>query len=113
MIKIYHNPRCSKSREALNILEAETTDFKVIKYLDEELNAKELSDIIKLLSIKPIELIRKNESLWKDNFKNLTFTDKELIDLMIKYPKLIERPIVVNGNKAVVGRPPEKILDVI
>jgi arsenate reductase (glutaredoxin) len=113
MIKIYHNPRCSKSREALNILEAETTDFKVIKYLNEELNAKELSDIIKLLSIKPIELIRKNESLWKDNFKNLTFNDKELIDLMIKYPKLIERPIVVNGNKAVVGRPPEKILDVI
>jgi arsenate reductase len=113
MIKIYHNPRCSKSREALNILEAETTDFTVIKYLDEELNAKELSDIIKLLSIKPIELIRKNESLWKDNFKNLTFTDKELIDVMIKNPKLIERPIVVNGNKAVVGRPPEKILDVI
>jgi arsenate reductase len=113
MIKIYHNPRCSKSREALNILEAETTDFTVIKYLDEELNAKELSDIIKLLSIKPIELIRKNESLWKENFKNLTFTDKELIDVMIKNPKLIERPIVVNGNKAVVGRPPEKILDVI
>jgi arsenate reductase len=113
MIKIYHNPRCSKSREALNILENETTDFKVIKYLDEELNAKELAEIIKLLRIKPIELIRKNESLWKDNFKNLTFTDKELINLMIKYPKLIERPIVVNGNKAVVGRPPEKILDII
>jgi len=113
MIKIYHNPRCSKSREALNILENETTDFKVIKYLDEELNAKELAEIIKLLRIKPIELVRKNESLWKDRFKNLTFTDEELINLMIKYPKLIERPIVVNGNKAVVGRPPEKILDII
>jgi arsenate reductase (glutaredoxin) len=113
MIKIYHNPRCSKSREALNILEAETTDFKVIKYLDKELNAKELAEIIKLLRIKPIELVRKNESLWKDNFKNLTFTDKELINLMIKYPKLIERPIVVNGSKAVIGRPPEKIVDVI
>jgi len=113
MIKIYHNPRCSKSREALNILENETTDFKVIKYLDEELNAKELAEIIKLLRIKPIELVRKNESLWKDNFKNSTFTDKELIDVMIKNPKLIERPIVINGNKAVVGRPPKKILDII
>jgi arsenate reductase len=113
MIKIYHNPRCSKSREALNILENETTDFKVRKYLDEELNAKELAEIIKLLRIKPIELVRKNESLWKDNFKNLTFTDKELIDVMIKNPKLIERPIVINGNKAVVGRPPKKILDII
>ena len=113
MIKIYHNPRCSKSREALNILENKTTDFKVIKYLDEELNAKELAEIIKLLRIKPIELVRKNESLWKDNFKNSTFTDKELIDVMIKNPKLIERPIVINGNKAVVGRPPKKILDII
>jgi arsenate reductase len=113
MIKIYHNPRCSKSREALNILENETTDFKVIKYLDEELNAKELAEIIKLLRIKPIELVRKNESLWKDNFKNSTFTDRELIDVMIKNPKLIERPIVINGNKAVVGRPPKKILDII
>jgi arsenate reductase len=113
MIKIYHNPRCSKSREALNILENETTDFKVIKYLDEELNAKELAEIIKLLRIKPIELVRKNESLWKDSFKNSTFTDKELIDVMIKNPKLIERPIVINGNKAVVGRPPKKILDII
>lgn len=113
MIKIYHNPRCSKSREALNILENKTTDFKVIKYLDEELNAKELAEIIKLLRIKPIELVRKNESLWKDNFKNSTFTDRELIDVMIKNPKLIERPIVINGNKAVVGRPPKKILDII
>jgi arsenate reductase (glutaredoxin) len=113
MIKIYHNPRFSKSREALNILENETTDFKVIKYLDEELNAKELAEIIKLLRIKPIELVRKNESLWKDNFKNSTFTDRELIDVMIKNPKLIERPIVINGNKAVVGRPPKKILDII
>lgn len=113
MIEIYHNPRCSKSREALNILEAENADFKVIKYLDEELNAKELSKIIKLLNIKPIELVRKRESLWKDNFKNSTFTDKELIDIMVKNPKLIERPIVINGNKAVIGRPPQLVLDII
>jgi len=113
MIAIYHNPRCSKSRETLNILESENVDFKIIKYLDEELSAKELSKIIKLLNIKPIELVRKNESLWKDNFKNSTFTDKELIDIMVKNPKLIERPIVINGNKAVIGRPPQLVLDII
>ena len=113
MIEIYHNPRCSKSRETLNILESENVDFKIIKYLDEELSAKELSKIIKLLNIKPIELVRKNESLWKDNFKNSTFTDKELIDIMVKNPKLIERPIVINGNKAVIGRPPQLVLDII
>ncbi len=113
MIEIYHNPRCSKSREALNILEAENADFKVIKYLDEKLNVKDLSKIIKLLNIKPIELVRKNESQWKDNFKNSTFTDKELIDIMVKNPKLIERPIVINGNKAVIGRPPQIVLDII
>lgn len=112
-MEIYHNSRCSKSRETLNILESENVDFKIIKYLDEELSAKELSKIIKLLNIKPIELVRKNESLWKDNFKNSTFTDKELIDIMVKNPKLIERPIVINGNKAVIGRPPQLVLDII
>jgi arsenate reductase len=113
MIEIYHNPRCSKSREALTILETENADFKVIKYLDEKLDTQELRHIIKLLNIKPIDLIRKNESLWKDNFKNSTFTDIELIDIMVKHPKLIERPIVVNGDKAIIGRPPQVILDII
>ena len=113
MIVIYHNPRCSKSRETLEILETKKADYKVFKYLDIPLSAEKLGKIIKLLKIKPIELVRKNESIWKENFKGLTFTDEELIQVMAKYPKLIERPIVINGDKAVIGRPPKRILDII
>ena len=113
MIIIYHNPRCSKSRETLEILETRKADYKVIKYIDEPLSTEKLGKIIKLLKIKPIELIRKNESIWKENFKHLDFTDEELIQVMSKYPKLIERPIVINDQKAVIGRPPKKILDII
>jgi len=113
MIIIYHNPRCSKSRETLEILETKKAEYEVIKYLDVPLGEEKLSKIIKLLNIKPIELIRKNESIWKENFKHLDFTDEELIQVMAKYPQLIERPIVINGNKATIGRPPKKILDII
>lgn len=113
MIVIYHNPRCSKSRETLAILETKKADYKVIKYLDVPIREEKLSKIIKLLKIKPIELVRKNESIWKENFKHLDFTDEELIQVMTKYPQLIERPIVINGNKATIGRPPKKILDII
>lgn len=113
MIVIYHNPRCSKSRETLEILETKKADYKVIKYLDLPLSEEKLAKIIALLKIKPIELIRKNETIWKENFKQLDFTDDELIKVMAKYPKLIERPIVINGNKATIGRPPKKILDIL
>lgn len=113
MIVIYHNPNSSKSRESLEILETTKEDVQIIKYLDETLMPDKLAKIIKLLKIKPIELIRQNESLWTENFKDLDFTDEELIDVMCKYPKLIERPIVINGDKAVIGRPPTKILDII
>ncbi|MBT8264931.1 MAG: arsenate reductase (glutaredoxin) [Bacteroidia bacterium] len=113
MIIIYHNPRCRKSRDTLEILETKKADYKVIKYLDTPLSEEKLGKIIKLLKIRPIELIRKNESIWKENFKDLDFSDEELIQVMAKYPKLIERPIVINGNKAVIGRPPELILDIL
>ena len=113
MIVIYHNPRCRKSRECLALLETKKADYKVFKYLDEPLGAEKLAKVIKILNIKPVELIRKNESLWKENFKNLEFTDDELIQVMVKYPKLIERPIVINGNKAVIGRPPQKVLEIL
>lgn len=113
MIKIYHNNRCSKSRCGLDILEQSGQTFEVIKYLENTPSANELKEIIKLLGIKPIELVRKNESTWKENFKNQDLSDSELIDIMIKNPKLIERPIVINGNKAVIGRPSELILKII
>ena len=113
MIVIYHNPYCRKSRESLEILETSKEDIQIIKYLDETLKVEKLTKIINLLKIKPIDLIRQNESLWKENFKDLEFTDEELIQVMCNYPKLIERPIVINGDKAVIGRPPTKILDII
>jgi len=113
MIKIYHNNRCSKSRSGLEILKQSGKPFEIIKYLDDVPNAKELTDIISLLQIKPIELIRKNEVIWKEHFKNKELSDKDIIDAMVKNPKLIERPIVINGNKAIIGRPPELILDIL
>ena len=113
MIKIYHNSRCSKSRCGLEILEQSGKPFEIVKYLDDTLSAKAIKDIIKLLGIKPIDLVRKNEVIWKEKFKNKTLTDPEIINVMAENPKLIERPIIINGNKAVIGRPPELILDII
>ena len=113
MIIIYHNPMCSKSKESLEILETSKADHTVIKYMDQTLSGEKLGKIIKLLKIKPIELVRQEERLWAENFKELEFSDDELIDLMANYPILIERPIIINGDKAVIGRPPSKILDII
>ncbi|RIA09865.1 arsenate reductase [Flavobacteriaceae bacterium MAR_2010_72] len=113
MIKIYHNPRCSKSREGLQILEESNNDFKVVKYLENPFSVEELKHIISLLGIKPIELVRTNEALWKTHYKTKKLSDAQVLKALVKYPKLIERPIVVKGNKAVIGRPPEKILDII
>lgn len=113
MISIYHNPRCSKSREALQILEENSSNFKVIKYLEDTFDQETLENVISLLGIKPIELIRKNESIWKEEYKDLNLSDKDLIAAMVKHPKLIERPIVVNGKKAIIGRPPQNILNIL
>jgi arsenate reductase len=113
MIKIYHNNRCSKSRCGLEILENSKKPFEVIKYLDEPLSPDELKNIIKLLNIKPIDLVRKNEVIWKENYIGKDLTDKEIIDAMVKNPKLIERPIIINGDKAVIGRPPELIKSIL
>jgi len=113
MIKIYHNPRCSKSRQGLEIVENSAKEFEVVKYLDNIPSEGELKDIINLLGISPIQLVRKNEQIWKDNFKGKELSDTEIIKAMVENPKLIERPIVINGNKAVIGRPPETIKEII
>jgi len=113
MIKIYHNPRCRKSREGLAILESSGKVFEVVKYLDDILSEKELTAIINLLNISPIQLVRKTEKIWKENYKGKDLSYAELIKAMIKNPKLIERPIVVNNNKAIIGRPPSTILEIL
>ena len=113
MIKIYHNPRCSKSRQGLELLENSGKAFKIVKYLDAVPSEKELTEIIQLLNISPIELVRKNEKNWKDEFKGKELSDNEIIKAMIENPKLIERPIVINNKKAVIGRPLENINKII
>ena len=109
MVTIYHNPRCRKSREGLAIIEASGQDFEIVKYLDEPLTADALAGIISKLGIAPIDLVRKNEAIWKSDYKGKTLSDAQIIDAMVQHPKLIERPIVINNTKAVVGRPPETI----
>ncbi|MFK7811005.1 MAG: arsenate reductase (glutaredoxin) [Maribacter sp.] len=113
MIKIYHNPRCRKSREGLELLEKSGQNFEVIKYLEDILTKEQLQSIIGFLGITPENLIRKNEVIWKENYRGKLLSDEEIIEAMILNPKLIERPIVVNGNKAVIGRPVENIKSIL
>ena len=113
MIKIYHNPRCRKSREGLELLEKSGKDFEIIKYLETVPTKQELTAVIKCLDITPENLIRKNEAIWKEHYKGKLLSDEAIIDAMIANPKLIERPIVINGNKAVIGRPLENIAKIL
>lgn len=113
MIKIYHNARCGKSREGLQILEESGKDFEVVKYLEQTLSKEELEAIIQKLKIEPIALVRQNEKIWIENFKGKKLSNEDVIQAMIENPILIERPIVVNGNKAVIGRPPQEIIKVL
>ena len=113
MITIYHNPRCGKSRDCLAFLETSDKKFEIIKYLETPLSLNELKEIIRKLNINPLELIRKNETIWKENFKGKLLTDSEIIQAMVDYPILMERPIVVYNDKAIIARPLEKINEII
>lgn len=113
MIKIYHNPRCSKSRQGLELLENSGKQFEIVKYLENIPSNEALTSIIEKLQIQPIELVRKNEAIWKENYKGKELSDLEIIDAMIQNPKLIERPIVINNTKAAIGRPLENIQNII
>lgn len=113
MIKIYHNPRCSKSRQGLALLEASGQEFEVVKYLETIPTKNELRNIIKKLGIRPEALLRKTEPIWKEKFKGKPLTDNQILDAMVEYPKLIERPIVINNDKAVIGRPTAQIKTIL
>ncbi|GEM70231.1 arsenate reductase (glutaredoxin) [Sphingobacterium mizutaii NBRC 14946 = DSM 11724] len=113
MIKIYHNNMCSKSRAALNLLKDNNEEIEIQEYLKEAPTKSELKEILKMLQMKPLELIRKNETLFKENYKDKNLTDEEWIEIMLENPVLIERPIVVKDGKAAIGRPIEKIIELL
>lgn len=113
MIKIYHNNMCSKSRAALNLLKDNNEEIEIQEYLKEVPSKVELKEILKMLQMKPLELIRKNETIFKENYKDQNLTDEEWIDIMLENPVLIERPIVVKDGKAAIGRPIEKIIELL
>jgi len=106
---IYHNPRCTKSRQGLAYLKEKGINPDIKDYLKEDITEKELEKIVQQLGIKPEELIRKNESDFKEHFKNKELSDADWIKAMVKYPKLIQRPIIIHDNKAVIARPIENI----
>ncbi len=110
-MKIYHNPRCSKSRQTLAIIMEKGEEVEIVEYLNNPLNKIELKEVLNKLGTKPEQIIRKGESIYKENYKGKSYTDEEWIKIMASNPILIERPIVVKGNKAVMGRPPEKVMD--
>ena len=113
-VKIYHNPRCSKSRQALQIIKDHGIEPKVIEYLKEPLEKSELENIAKSLGVRPKEFVRKNEAEFKYN--NLAVKlekDDDILEAMVKFPKIIERPIIVSDLRAVIGRPPENVLKVL
>ena len=109
MIQIYHNPRCSKSRECENFLLQLNQPYQIIRYLDNPLSFGEIKSLLAKLEIPAAELIRKSEKIWKENYKDKVLNEDELITAMTENPILIERPIIVNGNRAVIGRPLEYI----
>ncbi len=113
MITIYHNNRCSKSREGVTFLKNLNVPFEIVNYLEQVPTYSELESLIKKLNITPIELVRKKEKVWIENFKGKNISDKEIIEAMVQNPKLIERPIVTNRHKAIIARPTELINTVL
>ncbi|MCZ4244242.1 arsenate reductase (glutaredoxin) [Pedobacter punctiformis] len=113
MIKIYHNNKCSKSRSALSILNESGKDFELINYLQQPPTAEELATIINKLGIKPFELIRKGEAIYTEKYKGKDLSDAQWIEAMVQNPVLIERPIIVSGDQAVIARPTEKIYEIL
>ncbi len=111
-VRIYHNPRCSKSRQALALLEQQGDELEVIQYIDTPLDSAELSDLLQQLGMSARELIRKGEDTYKElNLASPDLSEAELVQAMVDYPRLIERPIVIRDGKAIVARPPERVLE--
>ncbi len=113
MLKVYHNTRCSKSREACSILQEENIPFETIEYLKTPPSQNEIKTLLKMLGMKAEDIVRKGEPLYKEKFTGKKNSETEWIKILSENPILIERPIIVKGNKAVIGRSPEKVLELL
>jgi arsenate reductase len=109
MLQILHNPRCGKSRNCLAFYTQLNIPFQIINYIDNPLSEKDLKELVKKLNSNPIDLVRQKETIWKENYKNKSLTDQEIINTLSKHPILIERPIVIKGDEAIIGREIEKL----
>ena len=113
-LTIYHNPHCSKSRQTLELIRSQGVEPEIVLYIEDVPSADDIADALRMLGMKPMDIIRKNEAEFKEHFAGANeLTDTQLIELMRLYPKVIERPIVVNRGKAVIGRPPENVLGIL
>jgi arsenate reductase (glutaredoxin) len=114
MLKIYHNPRCSKSRETLSLLQQHSGEIEVVEYLKTPPSATELQQLLQMLGIKARDLLLTKEDEYQQlGLNDPALTEQQLVAAMVTQPKLIERPIVVNGNKAAIGRPPSNVLTIL
>jgi arsenate reductase len=113
MLTIYHNPSCSKSRETLDIINEHGTAVKVVEYMNDIPTEKELRSMLKMLKLKPEQLLRKSEPLFLEKYEGKILSDDEWITVMTEHPELMERPVVVKGNRAILGRPPQNVLELL
>lgn len=112
-LKIYHNPRCSKSRNTLQLINNSNATVEIIDYQKTAFTKNELEVVLMKLNMQPEQIVRKTEAIYKEKFKDKKFSNEEWIQILIENPILIERPIIVKGNKAVLGRPPENVLELL
>ncbi len=112
-VTIYHNPRCSKSRQTLALIQEQGIEPEIVEYLKTPPTESELDRILTMLGMEPETLMRKGEQEYKDHFRGRELSRQEAVSLMVQYPKVIERPVVISGEQAAVGRPPESVLDIL
>ena len=110
-ITIYHNPRCRKSREAVQYMEGRGVSLKIVKYLDQLFDVNSLGEVLKKIDMKPSEIVRRNEILWKKDYDGNNLSEDQILKLLVDQPRLIERPIVTLGNKGVLARPIESLIE--
>ena len=110
-LTIYHNPRCRKSREAIRFLEEKGVSFNIVKYFDQPFDVNSLGEVLKKIDMKPSEILRRKEILWKKEYDCKNLSEDQILELLVEQPRLIERPIVTVGNKGVLARPIESLIE--